>query len=161
MNRTRFPSHATLRATLLAGALGVASMHGAGAASAASGASPTVLDELSPADIEAVLMPGELACGFSVDSNALIFLARGDVASSEDATGIVKANGSVTLLTTPGGFDAMIGGARFSGEGVVVTINVTGEAAAEGESPPSPATLAFEAADGKAGEIAGQWTCGP
>lgn len=157
----RFPFPVLLRSSVLAGLLGVAAVQGAGASDKASAPSPAgALDELTSADIEAAHVPGELACGFSVDGGPLLLLARGDVASREEAWAIVKAGGAVTMLSAPGGFDAMIEAARFSGEGVTVSIRVTGKAEGGGEAPPNPATLSYEAA-GKAEEIAGQWTCGP
>lgn len=140
-------------AALLAGAVGSVALRGAQASGVA-------LQALSAEDIDAAKLSGELACGFAVDPQQTIMLAHGDVASKNPAQGIVKVNGAVKKVSAPGGFDAMIEGARFSGNGVSIVIKVTGEATGDGESPPRPATLTFAGMEG-ATNIEGQWTCGP
>jgi len=134
-------------AALLAGAVGAE-------------ASGVALQPLSAEDVEVAKLSGELACGFGIDAQQTIMLAHGDVASKDSAQGIVKVNGAVKKVSAPGGFDAMIEGARFKGNGVSIVIKVTGEATGEGESPPRPATLTFAGMEG-ATNIEGQWTCGP
>lgn len=118
------------------------------------------LATLSSADLDALTLGGELACAFSVDGDTLL-LAKGDVASNEPARGVVKPGGHVEAVTAPGGFDAMLRGARFQGAGKTIDIEPTGPASAGGESPPSPATLTYHRADGATRVLAGQWQCGP
>ena len=118
------------------------------------------LATLSSADLEALTLGGELACAFSVDGETLL-LAKGDVASNEPARGVVKPGGHVEAVAAPGGFDAMLRGARFQGAGKTIDIKPTGQASAGGESPPSPATLTYHRADGATRVLAGQWQCGP
>lgn len=118
------------------------------------------LATLSSPDLEALTLAGELACAFSVDGDTLL-LAKGDVASNEPARGVVKPGGHVEAVAAPGGFDAMLRGARFQGAGKTIDIEPTGPAAGGGESPPSPATLTYHRADGATRVLIGQWQCGP
>lgn len=120
-----------------------------------------VLTPLDAADIDEARLPGELACSFSVDGQGVLLLAKGDVASDEPGRGVVKVGDHVEMVAAPGGFDAMLNGTRFSGQGKTVTIAVTGPAVGGGESPPRPATLTYDRADGARRDLAGQWQCGP
>ena len=123
--------------------------------------SDIVLAPLSATDIELAALPGELACSFSVAGQGALLFAMGDVASTVSSRGVVKVGDYVEMVAAPGGFDAMLHGARFSGKGKTVTIEVTGPAIGGGESPPNPATLAYNRADGARRQFAGQWQCGP
>lgn len=118
------------------------------------------LSELTPADMQANPIEGELACGFSADG-ARLLVAQGHVASKDAAQGLVKVASYVERVAAPGGFDGMIKGATFSGQGKTILIAVTGPAAGGGESPPHPATLTYQRADGASRVFAGTWTCGP
>ncbi len=118
------------------------------------------LSALSAADMEAQPLAGELACSFSTDAASPLLVARGDVASDDAAQGLVKVTGSLERVTAPGGFDGMLRGAVFTGAGKTIRITQTGPAAGGGESPPSPATLTYEA-DGARQTFAGRWECGP
>lgn len=137
---------------LLAGAAGSVALHDAEASVA--------LQPLSAEDIEAAKLSGELACSFGVNAQQIILLAHGNVASKDPAQGIVKVNGAVKKVTSPDGFDAMIKGARFRGNGAMIEVKVTGEATGSGESPARPATLTFASMEG-ATNMQGQWICGP
>lgn len=119
------------------------------------------LSALSAADMEAQPLAGELACSFSTDAASPLLVARGNVASGDAAQGLVKAAGSLERMTAPGGFDGMVKGAEFTGGGMTIRITPTGPAAAGGESPPRPATLTWEPADGESRTVAGRWECGP
>lgn len=118
------------------------------------------LSALTEADISANPVAGELACSFATEAGTML-LAKGVVASTEPAQGLIKAGGVVERLTAPGGFDGMLKGASFTGAGATVTIAVTGPATGGGESPPSPATLTYAGADGLSVTLPGSWTCGP
>ncbi|MGQ4659609.1 hypothetical protein [Lysobacter sp. F6437] len=124
--------------------------------------SAITLTPLTAADIEGASLAGELACSFSAESGeAPLLLAKGDVASDASSRGVVKVGSYVEPVAAPGGFDGMLRGARFSGAGKVVVIELTGPATGGGESPPSPATLTYHRADGARRTFAGQWQCGP
>lgn len=119
------------------------------------------LAPLDAADIESAALSGELACSFAMPAEGTLLLARGDVASDEPSRGVVKVGDYVEAVAAPGGFDAMLRGVRFSGKGKTVIIALTGPATGGGESPPSPATLTYDRADGARRVFAGQWQCGP
>jgi len=137
------------------------------AAGAASGqtvggdGSQIVLSPLSAAEVQAAGLPGELACTFVADEEGLLLVARGDVGTVEAARGVVKVGTVVETVAAPGGFNAMLRGTRFHGAGKTIEIVLTGPATGGGESPPSPARLAYDRADGARREFAGRWECGP
>jgi hypothetical protein len=123
--------------------------------------SPIELSPLTAKDIEAAALTGELACAFGAPGAPTLLLARGDVASRDPAFGVVKAGDYVERVAAPGGFDGMAKGAVFSGRGKTIRIALTGPAIGGGESPPYPATLTYQRADGAERMFAGAWTCGP
>jgi hypothetical protein len=118
------------------------------------------LSELTAADMQANPIDGELACGFSADGKQLV-LAQGFVGSKDAAQGLVKVASYVERIAAPGGFDGMIKGATFTGQGKTIVIKITGPATGGGESPASPATLTYQRADGASRVFVGTWTCGP
>lgn len=119
------------------------------------------LSALSGADMEAQPLTGELGCSFSTGAASPLLVAMGNVGSREPAQGLVKVADSVERIAAPGGFDGMLKGAVFSGAGKTIRIAVTGPATGGGESPPSPATLTYQRADGASRTFMGDWTCGP
>jgi hypothetical protein len=119
------------------------------------------LSALTASDLDENKLEGELACSFSTSAASPLVIARGDVASKDAAFGLVKVTGYVEHMAAPGGFDGMLKGAVFSGQGKTVTIALTGPATAGGESPPRPATLTYDRADGAKRVYPGLWTCGP
>lgn len=125
--------------------------------------SAIVLAPLSGPEIERAALAGELACSFSVAAagRGQLLFASGDVASTEPARGVVKVGDEVEMVAVPGGFDAMLRGARFSGAGKTVDIRLTGAASSGGESPARPATLTYLRADGAQRTWSGWWQCGP
>lgn len=123
--------------------------------------SDIVLAPLASADMEGAKLTGELGCSFSIGDAPPLLVAMGDVASKEPSRGVVKVGDHVEAVTAPGGFDAMLEGAQFSGAGKVIRIAVTGPAIGPGESPPAPATLTYDRADGARRSFGGQWRCGP
>ena len=138
------------------------SPEGAGDATIGGDGSPITLAPITAGDIEHVSLAGELGCSFSsTPGGTPLLLAKGDVASDSPSRGVVKVGGHVEPVAAPGGFDGMLRGARFSGAGKVVVIELTGPATEGGESPPSPATLTYDRADGARRTFAGQWQCGP
>ena len=123
--------------------------------------SAIMLSALTLAAIEAQPLAGELACSFSTDAASPLLVAKGVVASPDPAQGLVKVAGSVERISAPDGFNGMLKGAVFSGAGKTIRITLTGPATGGGESPPSPATLAYQRADGASLTLAGRWECGP
>lgn len=123
--------------------------------------SPILLSPLSPAEIEAARLPGELGCGFSGPSGAPLLVAMGDVASPGPATGVVKVASFVETVAAPGGFDAMVKGVTFTGAGKTIRIELRGSPIGGGEAPPIPARLIYERADGASRTFTGLWECGP
>ncbi|WP_206185462.1 hypothetical protein [Sphingosinicella sp. CPCC 101087] len=76
--------------------------------------------------------------------------------------GVVKVLDSVERVGAPGGYNGMVRGATFAGRGKTIRIALTGDGpVGAGESPPHPATLTYERADGASRTIDGLWTCGP
>lgn len=136
---------------------------GGDAATRGGDGSAIVLAPLSGLEIEQAALAGELACSFSVAEagRAPLLFASGDVASSEPARGVVKVGDQVEMVAVPGGFDAMLRGARFSGAGKTVDIRLTGAASGGGESPARPASLTYLRADGAERTWTGWWQCGP
>ncbi len=124
--------------------------------------SAIVLNALSSAEIGAAKLTGELGCSFASPDTSPLLVAMGDVASATRAQGVVKVLDSVELVSAKGGFDAMLKGAAFAGQGKTVTIALTGaRPVGGGESPGYPATLTYDRADGARRTIDGLWTCGP
>lgn len=119
------------------------------------------LEPLTGAQIEAAALEGELGCSFGAAGAAPLLVAMGNVASADPAFGLVSIAGHVERLASPGGFDALIDGARFGGRGTIVTVALTGPALGGGESPPRPATLTVDRADGARRSYVGRWSCGP
>jgi hypothetical protein len=123
--------------------------------------SEIALAPLSTTDIDGAALTGELVCSFSIGDAAPLLLAVGNVASEDPSHGVVKVGDYVEAVATPGGFDAMLQGAQFSGAGKTIRIVLTGPATGAGESPPAPATLTYDRADGARRSYVGQWQCGP
>jgi len=119
------------------------------------------LSALSANDIEAAKLPGELGCAFSTDAAAPLMVVMGNVASKEPSQGVVKVLDSVERVAAPGGFDAALKGATFAGAGKTIRITLTAPATGGGESPPIPATLTYDRADGASRTFVGRWECGP
>lgn len=123
--------------------------------------SQIVLSTLSSDEIRKTELPGELGCGFSDTTGAVLLIAMGDAASKGPASGIVKVADSVERIAAPGGFDAMVKGVTFTGAGKTVRIELTGSPIDNSESPPIPAELIYQRADGAERTYAGRWSCGP
>lgn len=119
------------------------------------------LEGLTGQDVSQAGLSGELSCAFSVGDAAPLLLAMGDVASDAPAQGVVKVSGYVEPVRAPGGFDGMLRGGTFSGQGKTLLVTLTGEATGGGESPPRPATLEYQRADGASRRFDGRWQCGP
>ncbi len=120
------------------------------------------LDALTPADLQQAALQGELACAFTHAGSATpLLFAMGIVGASEPSQGVVKVSGYVERIGAPGGFSALLKGATFSGKGKTILIALTGPAADKSESPPRPATLTYQRADGASRTFEGMWQCGP
>lgn len=123
--------------------------------------SPIRLSPLGEKDIAGAELAGELACSFGRGRDATLLLARGDAASKARAWGVIKVGDTIERVSAPGGFDGMVRGGTFAGKGVVLRIGLAGPASGGGESPPRPATLTYQRADGASRVFRGSWTCGP
>lgn len=123
--------------------------------------SEIALETLTASDVEGAGLSGELVCSFLAGEDLPILYATGIVASDEPAQGIVKVSGYVERIGAPGGFSGMLDDPVFTGQGKTIGIAVTGPAQGGGESPPRPATLTYERADGASRGIEGLWQCGP
>jgi hypothetical protein len=120
------------------------------------------LSALTGGDIDAAKLEGELACSFAGRDGKPLLHAAGNVGSSARAFGVVKVLDSVETISAPGGFNGMVKGATFAGRGKTVRIKSIGSAPKEvSESPPVPATLSYQRADGASRSYPGTWTCGP
>lgn len=119
------------------------------------------LSGLTLADQQAHPLKGELSCHFRDKANSLLLVGTGFSGVKEPGFGLVKVLDSVEQVVAPGGFDAMVNGTAFSGQGKTVTIALTGKATGGGESPAYPATLTYDRADGAKRVFEGTWTCGP
>lgn len=123
---------------------------------------PAALEVLSNDDVRNASLGGELGCTFAQRPAEPLLIAYGFVASpNEPANGVIKVGSAATKLQAPGGFDGLVNGAAFTGSGATAVIALTGPAQGGGESPPIPATLTYQPADGASLTVAGTWTCGP
>lgn len=124
--------------------------------------SPIELATLAEADVSGARLKGELACSFAADEEAQpILLAQGDAASQDPSRGIVKVGDTIGAISANGGFDAMAKGTKFFAKGMQFRVALVGPAQGGGESPPRPATLTADRADGAQRVYAGLWRCGP
>lgn len=124
--------------------------------------SAIVLSTLTMDEVEAAKLEGELACSFAeTGASQALLVAMGDVASKSPSQGIVKVASSVERIAAPGGFDGMLETAVFTGAGKTLRLAVTGPAVGNAESPPRPATLTYQRADGASRVFTGEWICGP
>lgn len=119
------------------------------------------LSALSAGDLEDRPLVGELGCSFSTDAVSPLLLAMGYVDSADPAFGLVKVSGYVERIAAAGGFDAMVKGATFTGQGKTIVIALAGSPTGAGESPSQPATLTYQRADGASLTLPGRWACGP
>ncbi|GGJ51284.1 hypothetical protein CDQ92_16820 [Sphingopyxis bauzanensis] len=123
---------------------------------------PIELAALGEADLVGARLKGELGCSFAADAaTPPILFAKGNVATQDPARGIVKVGDTIAPIAVTGGYDAMVDGANFFSEGLQLRVALTGAAQGGGESPPRPATLTLNRADGARRVIAGLWQCGP
>ncbi|KPQ26924.1 hypothetical protein GA0071314_1077 [Halomonas sp. HL-93] len=123
--------------------------------------SEITLNALTEEDMSEANLPGELGCQFTTDNGEVLLIAMGNVGSSDAAQGVVKVAGYVERVSAPGGFNGITESPTFSGKGKTVHIEVTGEPTEGGESPPRPATLTYDRADGAQRDWKGEWRCGP
>ena len=123
--------------------------------------SEITLNALMEEDMGEASLAGELGCSFTTADGEVLLIAMGNVASSDAAQGVVKVAGYVERVSAPGGFDGITASPTFSGKGKTVHIEVTGEPTEGGESPPRPATLTYDRADGAQRDWQGEWRCGP
>ena len=125
--------------------------------------SQIVFDGLTPAQLEGVELPGELACSFADADGATLLLARADVLPDGPVRGVVNHNGYAELLGNgrAGGFNDLADGITLSGKGLTVVLD-RGESMPTGnEATQHDATLEVQRADGATRTYAGTLTCGP
>lgn len=123
---------------------------------------PIELATLTEADMSGASLKGELGCSFAVDAaTPPILIAKGNVATQDPARGVVKLGDTIASIAATGGYDAMADGTNFFSEGLQLRVALTEAAQGSGESPPRPATLTLNRADGARRVIAGLWQCGP
>jgi hypothetical protein len=141
-----------------------ASTSAAPSSTAAAGGNPSdpaIISPLSQQDLEGAQLDGELACTFSTDE-ATFLLVQGYAGVDEPTEGIAKIGGTIERVSSPGGFNAMVQGARFAAADATIRIQVTGSARDRNvESPPLPATLTYQGNGGSSRSLQGDWTCGP
>jgi len=122
------------------------------------------LTALTAADRAAHPLEGELGCSFAAGEDVLL-VAMGNVADEDGrAQGLAKIGDDLEPLVAQeaGGFDGLPDGAMFSGKGMTFTVTRSSDTPlAGGESPPYPAELLLQRADGAERTIVGLWTCGP
>tara|TARA_R110001606_G_scaffold399306_1_gene584300 strand:- start:27136 stop:27735 length:600 start_codon:yes stop_codon:yes gene_type:complete len=123
--------------------------------------SEITLNALTEGDIGEAGLSGELGCQFTTAGAEVLLLAKGNVGSSDAARGVVKVSGYVERVSAPNGFDGITDSPTFSGKGKTVRIEITGEPDEGGESPPRPAALTYDRADGAQRTWQGEWRCGP
>lgn len=124
--------------------------------------SPITLSPLTSGEIEAAQLSGELGCGFAGADDSMLLVAMGDVASNDPSFGVVKVGEYVESISAPGGFDAMLKDVTFVGKGKSIRVVTTAsEPIGGGESPPYPARLTYQRADGASRSVEGLWICGP
>jgi len=127
--------------------------------------SQLILSPLSSADLSDITLTGELACSFGQSARGQpLLLARGDVGDADGrATFAVKIGTYVQQGTAleDGGFDALLDGARFGTQGLVLTVRNLGAPEGGGEWRPRTAELLVQRADGAERVFDGWWTCGP
>lgn len=120
---------------------------------------------LSPEDIEGAALTGELGCSFNEgEGDAPLLVAMADVRDEAIAEGVLKLGPSALSLRAdaPGGFNALVDGARFTSGDLTAAIAVTSpKPLGGGESPPRAATLTLESEALAPQQIEGRWTCGP
>lgn len=133
-----------------------------GSATVGGDGSQIQLSPLLRADFEANNLDGELSCSFNSggETDPLLY-AVGFSGIKEPGHGLVKVGAYVERIVAPGGYDAMVNGTTFNGQGKTIKIAITGKQIGGGESPPYPATLTYDRADGAKRVIEGTWTCGP
>ncbi len=119
------------------------------------------LGVLTESDLAAANLAGELGCNFSQAGGQPLLVAMGVVGVQDPAHGVVKVGSYVEPVHAPGGFNGMLGNPTFSGQGKTIRIEETGAATGAGESPPRPATLTYQRADGASRMFEGLWQCGP
>lgn len=126
---------------------------------------------VTPAAVAIALVPpgnaaghltGELACTFSAGGPPLL-IARADVADDARAQAMIRDGARAVQMTAdqPGGFNAMEGGAAFSGDGYRANLSRGGRQETGSEATRHDATLRVTRADGAVEQMNGEWVCGP
>lgn len=131
------------------------------AAGVAAGLPAIELGALQPPDIEGQL-EGELRCGFADGDGQPLMIASANVGESEPIAALVKVAGVVETLTVgSGGYDRMVDGASYTGNGLIASITPQGEDMTPGEGLTWRAVFRLENATGDALDLDGVWSCGP
>lgn len=129
------------------------------------GKAPTASRQaLTAEDIEGAALTGELSCAFTEGAaGGPLLVVQADATADTRAEGVLKLGPSTLRVSEdkPGGFNAMVGGARFiSGELEARVIVISGAPLDNSESPALPARLEITS-DAGIQQIDGEWRCGP
>lgn len=118
------------------------------------------LEPLLAPDVEGRLS-GELGCSFS-GGDAVLAVAQGHVDAAARSEILIKRGGAVAQLAAvePGGYDAMVEGAAFAGEGLSVEVLTRDRMETGNEQVAYNATITIRSGDA-AQTYPGNWTCGP
>ena len=131
---------------------------------------PGAIEALDSADMRAAGLRGELGCSFADGRGRTLLMAMGTVGGTQPGEAIVRIGGAIHRLTAPGGFNAMVKGTSFTGDGLTFTVKATTPTRGGGESPDQPARLTYTpantATDGAPKDettlaVNGMWQCGP
>lgn len=179
INRMTIGLPAAAAALLLAGCSGEPDNAQTGAIEISNGSGPKVtkpedevpgaIEELTSADMKTGLR-GELGCSFADGRGRTLLMAKGNVGGTQPSDAIVRIGGAIHRVAAAGGFNAMVKGASFSGDGLTFSVKATAPTRGGGESPAQPARLTYTPADAAKDDapkdkallkVNGMWQCGP
>lgn len=131
---------------------------------------PGAIEELTSADRKGAGLNGELGCNFADGRGRILLMAAGNVGGTQPGEGIVRIGGAIHRISAPGGFNAMVKGTSFTGDGLSFAVKITAPTRDGSESPDQPARLTYTPADAATEDapkekatlkVNGVWQCGP
>jgi len=122
---------------------------------------PFALQAIGQNDIQGQLT-GELGCSFTVADEVLV-VAMGNVDPNATSEALAKRAGATSELraTATGGYDGMVEGASFTGDGLTLAIETVQRSETGNEQVAYNARLTATQNDGATRTYDGMWTCGP
>ncbi len=122
---------------------------------------PFSLEAMGQNDIQGQLT-GELGCSFTVADDVLV-VAMGNVDPNATSEALAKRAGVTSELqaTATGGYDGMVEGASFTGDGLTLAIETVQRSETGNEQVAYNARLTATQNDGASRSYDGMWTCGP